>query len=161
MTAVTEESTTLTALEARLRRLEDQDAIWRLFQEYRRQLDRRDFAAYAQLFTEDGEWLGNLGTARGPAEIEQLLIRTLEGWSGESTAHLHLVDNAVVDVDVDAGRATAESTWVYITRDFSDNPVLSLIGHYRDVVVRTDAGWKFRRREAYLDFPYQALDLSG
>jgi hypothetical protein len=156
-----EETTALAALESRVRRLEDQDAIWRLFQEYRRQLDRRDFAAYSRLFADDGEWLGNLGTARGPAEIEQLLIRTLDGWSGEAAAHLHLVDNAVIDVDSDAGRATAESTWVYVTRDFSDNPVLSLIGHYRDVLVRTVEGWRFQRREAYLDFPYQAQDLSG
>ena len=149
--------TDVAALEARLRRLEDQDAIWRLFLDYRRQLDRRDFAAYARLFTDDGEWVGNLGRARGPAEIEQLLIRTLEHWSGEATAHLHLVDNAVVEVDGD--RATAESTWVYITRDFRDNPVLSLIGHYRDVLTRTEAGWRFLRREAYLDFPYEELDL--
>jgi uncharacterized protein (TIGR02246 family) len=155
MTATTD----MAALEARVRALEDREAIWRLFQEYRRHLDRRDFAAYAQLFTEDGKWLGNLGEATGPAEIEQLLIRTLDGWTGEATAHLHLVDNAVVEPDGD--RATAESTWVYITRDFRDNPVLSLIGHYRDVVVRTERGWRFERREAYLDFPYQALDLSG
>ena len=150
--------TDVAALDARLQRLEDQDAIWRLFLEYRRHLDRRDFAAYAQLFTDDGEWVGNLGRARGPAEIEQLLIRTLEHWGGESTAHLHLVDNAVVEVD--GNRATAESTWVYITRDFRDNPVLSLIGHYRDVLTRTEAGWRFLRREAYLDFPYEELDLS-
>jgi hypothetical protein len=47
-----------------------------------------------------------------------------------------------------------------LTRDFSDNPVLSLIGHYRDVLVRTESGWKFQRREAYLDFPFSALELS-
>ena len=63
-------------------------------------------------------------------------------------------------VEVDGDRATASSTWVYITRDFSDNPVLSLIGHYRRRPTRTDGGWKFLRREAYLDFPYSALDLS-
>jgi len=159
MTTVTQDETAVAALTARVQLLEDREAIWRLFMDYRRHLDRRDFAAYAQLFTEDGEWLGNLGHARGPAEIEQLLIRTLDAWSGEKTAHLHLVDNAVVDVVGD--RATAESTWVYITRDFSDNPVLSLIGHYRDVLVRTENGWRFLRREAYLDFPHEALDLSG
>jgi ketosteroid isomerase-like protein len=153
MIAETQAATDITALDARVRRLEDLEAIWRLFMEYRRRLDRRDFAAYAQLFTEEGEWLGNLGRAKGPAEIEQLLIRTLDGWSGERTAHLHLVDNPTVDVDGD--RATSESTWVYITRDFSDNPVLSLIGHYRDELVRTAEGWRFRRREAYLDFPYE------
>ena len=157
---MTEETGTaaMAALEARVQRLEDIEAIGRLFLEYRRLLDRRDFAGYAQLFTEDGEWLGNLGRAQGPAAIEQLLIRTLEGWGGESTAHLHLVDNVVTDVDGDT--ATAQSTWVYITRDFSDNPVLSLIGHYDDVLAKTAAGWRFQRRIAYLDFPYEALDLS-
>ena len=72
----------LAELRSRLARLEDIQAIWRLFMEYRNHLDRRDFAAYAQLFTEDGEWLGNLGRARGPAEIEQLLIRTLDAARG-------------------------------------------------------------------------------
>jgi ketosteroid isomerase-like protein len=149
----------LERLEARVQRLEDVEAIERLFLEYRRLLDRRDFAAYAKLFADDGEWRGNLGKARGHEEIEQLLLRTLAGWTGESTAHLHLVDNVVIEVDGD--RATAQSTWVYITRDFSDNPVLSLIGHYEDVLARTAAGWRFQRRTAYLDFPYEALDLSG
>jgi ketosteroid isomerase-like protein len=158
MTGETHTATGIGLLEARLLRLEDVEAIRRLFLEYRRLLDRRDFAAYAKLFTEDGEWLGNLGCAKGPAEIEQLLIRTLDGWTGESSAHLHLVDNVVIDVDGD--RAEATSTWVYITRDFSDNPVLSLIGHYEDVLARTDAGWRFLRRVAYLDFPYEALELS-
>jgi hypothetical protein len=149
--------TELTALEARVQRLEDIEDIWRLFIEYRRHLDRRDIAADAQLFVEDGEWIGDLGRAKGHAEIEQLLIQMLEGFTGESTAHLHLVDNAVIDVDGD--QATAESTWIYITRDFSDNPVLSLIGHYRDVVVRTESGWRFLRRVAYRDFPFFPLDV--
>jgi uncharacterized protein (TIGR02246 family) len=159
MTGETGTVTDAAALASRLQRLEDTEAIRRLFMEYRRLLDRRDFAAYARLFAEDGEWLGNLGRAKGHAEIEQLLVRTLDGWAGESSAHLHLVDNVVIDVDGD--RATAQSTWVYITRDFSDNPVLSLIGHYEDVLTRTEAGWRFLRREAYLDFPYEALDLSS
>jgi hypothetical protein len=156
---MTGETDALERLEARVRRLEDVEAIERLFLEYRRLLDLRDFAGYAQLFTEDGEWRGNLGRARGPEEIEQLLIRTLEGWGGEHTAHLHLVDNVAIDVDGD--RATAQSTWVYITRDFRDNPVLTLIGHYDDLLGRTEAGWRFLRRTAFLDFPYEQLQLDA
>ena len=57
--------------------------------------------------------------------------------------------------------AGAALGWVYITRDFSDNPVLSLIGHYHDVIVRTGEGWRFQRREAYLDFPFQVQDFSA
>jgi len=144
---------------ARLQRLEDIDAIWRLCQRYRLHLDERDFAAYSKLFVEDGVWIGNLGSATGPAEIEQLLIRTLERHEDPAERHLHLIDNPVIDVVGDHG--TAEMTWVYITRDFRDSPVLSLIGHYRDQLVRTAEGWKFKRREAYLDFPYEVQDFAG
>jgi uncharacterized protein (TIGR02246 family) len=145
-------------LAARVRRLEDLEQIWRLFMDYRHHLDQRDFAAYASLFTDDGEWLGGLGRAKGPAEIEALLERTLEVYADDSTRTRHLVDNPVIDVDGD--RATAESTWCYIERDEQDRPTLALVGSYRDVLVRTGAGWKFLRREASLDFPFRALDTS-
>src|ERR1051326_144361 len=95
-------------IETRLRRLEDAEAVWRLFMDYRRHLDARDFAAYSQLFVEDGEWLGNLGEARGPAEIEALLERTLERYPDDATRTYHLVCNPVIRIDGD--RATAQST---------------------------------------------------
>jgi ketosteroid isomerase-like protein len=145
------------ALEARVRRLEDQHAVWGLMMDYRRELDRRDFAAYSRLFTDDGEWLGNLGHARGPAEIEQLLIRTLTAWTGDENAHLHLMANPEIEVYGD--RATSRSVWVYLTRDGLGNPVLSLIGRYEDEIVRAGDTWKFKRRIAYCDYPYSKLDL--
>ncbi len=145
-------------IDVRLRRLEDREAVWQLMLDYRRELDRRDFAAYSRLFTDDGVWAGNLGVAHGPMEIEQLLIRTLSGWTGPENAHLHLVENA--EIHVDGERATAESHWVYITREGLGRPVISLIGHYEDVIVRTPAGWRFARRVAYCDFPYDEPTIS-
>ena len=142
-------------LEARLRRLEDIEGVWQLLMDYRRLLDARDFAAYSQLFVEDGVWAGNLGEARGPAEIEALLTRTLEIYPDDSTRTYHLMCNPTVQVDGD--RATAYSTWVFITRDDEDQPVLALMGHYEDVLVRADGRWKFQRRVAHLDVPNQAL----
>jgi ketosteroid isomerase-like protein len=148
----------LAALEARVRRLEDKDAIWRLFVAYKDRLDRRDFAGYAALFAEDGEWLGNLGKARGPAEIQALLERTMDPWAGEATKTFHLVGNPAIDVDGD--RATAESMWCYLVRDENDRTVLSLLGHYEDVLVRAGDGWKFQRRVAYCDIPYEVLEIA-
>jgi hypothetical protein len=144
-------------LEARLKRLEDVEGVWQLFMDYRRLLDARDYAAYSQLFVEDGEWLGNLGEARGPAEIEALLDRTLERYEDDSTRTHHLVCNPVVRVDGD--RATAQSTWVYITRDEDDRPEISLLGHYDDELVRAGGRWKFQRRVAYCDMPYEVLTV--
>jgi ketosteroid isomerase-like protein len=142
-------------LEERLQRLEDIEGVWQLFMDYRRHLDARDFAAYSQLFVEEGVWVGNLGEARGPAEIEALLVRTLEVYSDDSTRTYHLVCNPTIHIEGD--RATAYSTWCYITRDDSDRPVLSLMGHYDDVLTRDGDRWKFLRRVAYCDFPYQIL----
>lgn len=147
------------ALETRLRRLEDLEQIWQLLMEYRRHLDQRDFAAYSRLFTEDGEWFGNLGHARGPAAIEALLAQTLEVYPDDSTRTLHLMCNPVIELDGD--RATAESTWCYLTRTDADKPDLSLVGHYRDVLTRDNGRWRFLRREAFLDFPYEPLNTSG
>ena len=54
------EETVMSAdIEARLRRLEDLEAIRRLFAEYRRALDEKDFDKYCRLFTEDGVFVAN------------------------------------------------------------------------------------------------------
>ena len=62
-----------------------------LFMEYKRHLDARDFKAYASLFTDDAVWVGNLGKAVGPAEIEALLVRTLEVYDSDLERTYHLV----------------------------------------------------------------------
>lgn len=151
-------ATTNLSIEERLRRLEDREAIWGLFMEYKQHLDQRDLAAYSQLFTQDAVWIGNLGEATGPAEIEALLLETLEIWDHDKDRCYHLVANPVIELDGD--RATSESTWVYITRGFNDEPVMALVGHYIDVLTRTSEGWRFLRREAYLDVPYEEQDFS-
>ena len=148
--------TRLDALADRVQALEDRDAIWALFMDYKRELDLRDFKAYASLFTEDAVWVGNLGKATGPAEIEDLLVRTMEVYPSDKERTHHLVMNPVIDVHGDT--ATALSNWGYVTRDAEDAPVFEMLGHYVDELVRTPDGWKFHRREAYSDIPYISLE---
>ena len=156
MTGTTDVATDITTLAKRLKRLEDREQIWELFMSYRRSLDQRDFAAYARLFAEDGEWIGGLGRAKGPAAIQALLERTLEVYPDDSSRTYHLVTNPSIELDGD--RAEAETTWCFITRDDSDQAVLSLVGHYRDVLTREDGRWKFYQRRAFTDIPYRAPD---
>lgn len=144
--------TRLDQLSRRVQRLEDQADIWRLFMTYKRVLDQRDFHAYASLFTEDAEWIGNLGKVIGPEQIERLLAETLEVWDDDRERTHHLVLNPVIDVDGDT--ATAESNWGYVTRDADDSPVFSMLGRYLDELRRTPDGWRFSRRVAYCDVPY-------
>lgn len=144
--------TRLDRLERRVQRLEDEAAIWHLFMTYKHHLDQRDFHAYASLFTDDAEWIGNLGKVIGPEQIERLLNETLEVWDDDRERTHHLVLNPVIEVDGDT--ATAESTWGYVTRDGDDAPVFAMLGRYLDQLRRTPDGWRFSRRVAYCDIPY-------
>ena len=143
------------ALEARLRRLEDVEAIRRLFQDYRRSLDGKDFRAYADLFAVDGEFIaGPEGSIR--AKGREDIFALVDGMRGslltnETGDDVHVAVNDRIDLDGD--RATATSTWVYVLRGDGDVPDVAKVGHYSDVLTREDGHWKFLRREAPTDIP--------
>lgn len=143
------------SLEARVRRLEDIDAIRRLLQDYRTCLDGKDFRGYADLFALDGEFIaGPAGEihAKGREEIFALV----DGMRGslltdEAGDDRHAAINDRIDLDGD--RATATSTWVYLIRREDGEPEVSKVGRYNDVLTREDGAWKFLRREAPCDIP--------
>src|SRR5690348_2270523 len=146
------------SLAGRLRRLEDAEQIRRLNLEYRRHLDARDLDAYGRLFAEDGEWLGGTGYGQGPAGITAMLKERLAGNPGPpGPTSWHLVTESGVDVRGDW--ATGTVTWALIQRGDGDQPVMRLLGHYDDVYVRERGRWRYRRRIAYTDIPYRALDV--
>jgi uncharacterized protein (TIGR02246 family) len=137
------------ALESRLRRLEDLEAIRQLFVDYGFTLDHGDFEAYGQLFADDGEvLLGSIGRATGPEAITDLMTKTLAGRQGGS---FHIICNPVIHLDGD--RATTDVTWAVVTRTDSGDASLSMLGRHRDVVVRQRGEWKFQRREGHVDIP--------
>ncbi len=139
-------------VEARLRRLEDLEEIRALIAEYRKQLDRRDFAAYAALFTRDGEFVGNLGRATTPAGIQAMLEANL-GPNPEppGPTQYHLVANTQIELDGDVARSN--STFAVIRREDGDQPALQLLGEYDDTFAREDGRWRIRQRIAHVDVP--------
>jgi ketosteroid isomerase-like protein len=142
----------------RLRRLEDAEQIRQLNLAYRRHLDARDLDAYGRLFADDGEWLGGTGYGQGPAGITAMLTERLAGNPAPpGPTSWHLVTESGVDVRGDW--ATGTVTWALIQRGDGDQPVMRLLGHYDDVYVRERGRWRYRRRIAYTDIPYRALDV--
>jgi uncharacterized protein (TIGR02246 family) len=143
----------VSSVEERLRALEDREAIRALLMEYRRALDEKDFEAYAALFGDDGEFVAGGRTVRGRSEILPMLadLQAAGALSVAAGDDRHLVTN--VEIAVDGDRATALSTWVYLTRGAGDEPQLALVGHYEDELRRTAAGWRFARRAAPCDIP--------
>lgn len=157
--AVTEQTTRDPALEARLAALEAQDEIRRLIVNYGRFLDGRDYAAYADLFAEDGVWTGGFGTFEGRDAIARMLSDNLGARAPagprEPLSSLHLVSNELIEVDAASGgdRARAVSKWFFINAGADGAPRMLLAGRYEDDFVREGGRWLIARRTAIGDIP--------
>jgi len=136
-------------VEGRLRRLEDLIEIQQLFVDYGHHLDRGDFAAYSELFAENGELLmGPVGHAKGRNEIEAMMARTFGTGVGSL---VHLITNPVINLDGD--RATSDVMWTVVARGTDGQPVLSMIGRHQDDLVREGGCWRFQRRRGLIEMP--------
>jgi len=116
-------------------------------------IDGRDFQALVALFTPDGVLVRPDGTLlQGHAAI-------LAAYAARSPDRLtrHLVSNQRVEVDLAAGTARSACTIILWSGRHSDaltprgrpaDPVQQ-VGEIRDQCMRTDAGWRIARREAW------------
>ena len=146
------EAQDLAALAARVQVLEDREDIRELILAYGRAHDGRDYRNFAALFAKEGEWVGGLGSAKGPAAIFELMDRTIghnpqPGGSGT----FHVLTNEQIEIDGD--RASATTKWIYITPGDDGAPQTVFLGHYDDLFIRENGEWKFLRREAPVDIP--------
>jgi uncharacterized protein (TIGR02246 family) len=142
----------LESLAARVRVLEDREAIRALILAYGAAHDGRDYRTFASLFARQGEWVGGLGSAKGPEAIFELMDRTIghdpqPGGSGT----FHMLTNEQIDIEGD--RASAKTQWIYVTPADDGGPRMVYFGHYDDRFIREDGEWKFLRREAPVDIP--------
>src|SRR5262245_35061528 len=90
-------------LAARVRALEDREAIRELLVNYARTLDERDFAGFEQLWARDAEFIGGSSdTAKGPAGIRDLLQGLLKVNAAPAPGRdFHLVMNQTISVTGD------------------------------------------------------------
>jgi len=115
----------------RLERLEDLQAINRLFTDYGHYLDERDWPKLAALFAEDGEViLEPLGRATGPSAIRSLLEG---GLSSERGRTFHIISNPLVTLTGES--AETNVSWAMIVRHADDRPTLAAFGRHRDRLV--------------------------
>ncbi len=138
------------SVEARLQRLEDREAIRKVIMDYGRFLDGRDFLAFSRLFANNGgEWVGGMGSAKGPAAIRKLMEDSI-GIKSRGT-NFHLFTNESIQVDAD--HATALTKWIFVVQGPDKRPQLVYLGHYDDTFVREEGAWKFQRRIVSGDIP--------
>lgn len=138
------------ALAKQVKLLEDREEIRALIIEYGRLLDKRDFAAYSQLFTRDGEWKGSFGVTRTPKGIQASMEKTFSELDLKIYENsFHLVSNDIIKVNGDTATAFSRWSWVVAGQDGKPTPRRS--GHYVDTLQREDGKWKFKSREAVGD----------
>jgi uncharacterized protein (TIGR02246 family) len=126
----------------RLQRLEDREQILELMTTYGATLDRRDFAAFGQLFAEDATY----GTTHGRAAIAAMLEKTLaSNPSNLPGPNSHLYFNPSIRIEGD--RATATSKGAYTVPDAATKTTqLVFFISYEDTLVRRDGRWQFQQR---------------
>jgi hypothetical protein len=114
-------------------------AIHGLLNRYGHKLDGRDWTALAELFVEDGVLdftpLGAPYVASGRPAVY--------GWFtniGHPLAH-HVTNIDIEEVSADGNEATVRSKWLCPQENGTCGG-----GDYKDIVVRTDTGWRFRER---------------
>jgi hypothetical protein len=130
----------------RLRRLEDREQILELMTAYGAMLDRRDFAAFGQLFAEDAEYGSGPGAATGRAAIQAQLERIIgSNPSNLPAPNSHLFFNPSIRIDGD--HATATSLGAYTAPDpASGSTRMVFFVSYQDTLVRRNGRWLFLRR---------------
>jgi SnoaL-like protein len=132
--------------DARLKDLEDRQAIHVLLMNYGRTLDSRDFAGFEHLFAREAEYGGRGGMAKGPAAIRARLEAALKVNAAPTPGRdWHLFFNETIEVHGD--EATALSMGAFFVRGDGNKLESNAIAAYTDHIVREDGMWKFKSRE--------------
>lgn len=101
---------------------------------------------YAELFTEDADWLMPGSPRRGREDIRTGSRERREaGGVGPGSNSRHVVASIAVEFSAD-DEAVADSYWMYFV-DTDTVPRVTLMGHYHDTLRRTPDGWRMARRE--------------
>lgn len=140
----------LAALAVRVQVLEDREAIRALILAYGQAHDHRDYRTFASLFATNGEWIGGLGSAKGPEAIFALMDKSIgHAPLPQGSGTYHVMTNDQIKIDGD--RASATTKWLYITPGDDAAPKPTYLGHYDDLFIRENGEWKFLRRQSVSD----------
>ncbi len=125
--------------------LRDRIAIEQLLRDYGRTIDERNFDAFGNLFTEDGEYGSGPSMTVGPEAIAEGMRSAFESnIFGFAEPNYHVFFNTVIDLHGD--RATATSMSFYVVPGDDGSPEIAMMASYADELVRTEEGWKFQSR---------------
>jgi ketosteroid isomerase-like protein len=122
-------------------------AIENLISAYAFRNDDADFTGLGDLFA-DAVFTLDETSARGRDEIEQrarAMIRVSEDGTSQTRHH---ITNLIIEVDEEAGTATAQAYWTLLqyVRGLPQQPILA--GRYQNRFERHDGTWRFTELQA-------------
>jgi ketosteroid isomerase-like protein len=138
-------ATDLASLEARIRRLEDIEAIRRLRLDYHACVNRHAMPDATPLYTDDAFIdFGPTAQARGPAEIRALYERL--------NANVDMIKQFAANHEIDvAGDEATGHAWVDARYGQGDVSIIACAS-YADRYRRTPEGWKFSEMVVTIHF---------
>lgn len=131
---------------------ESYHAITTLLYRYAEYMDAADFDAVGELF---GEAVltneGVDGEVRGGEAIARLYRRTNRVHDDGTLRTRHITTNVIVDIDEEAGVASARSAFLVLqqTPSLPLQPVVT--GRYYDRFARREGAWQFAQRHIIVD----------
>jgi uncharacterized protein (TIGR02246 family) len=109
-----------------------------LFARYAHRIDRRDFAGFAELFTEDARFFLADDGCEGRAAIEQFMAARMTAPGGA-----HIITNVSVRAS-DDGRYTVLADYLLTRRTDEGGPWATVGVGYYEAMATLDAGaWRF------------------
>lgn len=134
----------------------DRESILDLISQYSHTWDNRDANGWVDLFTPNAHWsLYANGELKNSIQTQTERLRfaseTLETFTKQGIRTRHQQTNTLLTKNAD-GTIRGETIFTVVWQTTGEpSPKLVHSGVYRDVFFRSSAGWKFKRREIYID----------
>lgn len=146
------------SLAERVQRLKDRQEIYALMMDYGRAISARDAPTLARLFARDGVWKGNVGEAKGPAEIQKMLEITVSKIppGQEHKGGFHIMSN--IEIDLQGDTAASRSRWMWVIPSPTGYPVGQRSGYFEDTLVRENGVWRLKHRLTVTQLPLEQHD---
>jgi hypothetical protein len=126
--------------------------IERLMYRYCELIDRGDFEGLAELFDHADHISSSGHTVRGADQVLAYYERRTRRFEETGTPRtMHLTTNASIDVDDDAGHASASSYFTVLQAvpgALALQPIIA--GRYEDQFERVNGTWRFRERRKFV-----------
>jgi 3-phenylpropionate/cinnamic acid dioxygenase small subunit len=131
--------------------------IENLLATYAELVDDGDFAGVGALLA-NAVFIGRSGPVSGAEAIQKMLEDGAAAHAnGTAPITRHMITNLVIEVDEEAGTASARSYFAVLRALPGESPVIVASGRYRDRFHRYGGEWRFTEHRALVEFTGPAL----